>query len=125
MQLERSATSCYTALDVWVQSLFSILLLSFGAFALSQQMRTMLQRYPAELTFVIAYLGFLACYNFGGVADFLPRFAIPVLPFLLFAAHNWLPNNRFLVWPIAVLSVLIASSAVVGFKAVFGFPLHG
>jgi branched-subunit amino acid transport protein AzlD len=109
----------------WLQSLFSILLLSFGAFALSKQMRTIPQRYPAEFTFAIAYLGFLACYNFGGVAVFLPRFAIPVLPFLLFTAHNWLPNNRFLVWPMAVLSALIASSALVGFKAVFGFSLHG
>jgi len=119
----------------WVQSLFSILLLSFGAFALSKQMRTMLQRYPAELTFVIAYLVFLACYNDTGAADALPgaegaanslpRYAIPALPFLLFTARNWLPNNRFLVWPMAVLSALIASSALVGFEAVFGFSLHG
>jgi hypothetical protein len=108
---------------VWVQSLFCIALLSFGAFALSKQMRAVLQRYPAELAFVIAYLGFLACYNIGLVAETLPRFAIPVLPFLLFTARNWLPKNRFLVWPMAVLSALIASSAPVGFREVFGFSL--
>lgn len=112
----------------WVQSLFSISLLSFGALALSKQIRTILQRYPAELAFVIGYLGFLACYNpynDDGIAGPLPRYAIPVLPFLLFTARNWLPNNRFLVWPMALLSALIASSALVGFKAVFGFSLHG
>ena len=80
--------------------------------------------YPAELTFAIAYLCFFACYSYGEVARHLPRFAIPVMPFLLFIARNWLPNNRFLVWPMAVLSALIASSALVGFEAVFGFSLH-
>jgi hypothetical protein len=88
-------------------------------------MRELLRKFPAEFVFVIIYLTFLACYNYAEIAKFLPRFAIPVLPFLLFSARNWIPNNRLLLWPLAVFSSLIAIAARIGLPAMFGFSLHG
>jgi len=107
----------------WVQPLFSIALVSISLYAVSKRIRTIPRQYPVEVVFLIGYLAFVACYNYDRVADFFPRFVIPVLPFLLFAAGDWLPINRFVVWPLAVFSALIASSALVGFRTVFGFAL--
>jgi Gpi18-like mannosyltransferase len=108
-----------------VQPALCIAFLMFGVFALLKHARTTLEQYPAELFFVIGYLVFMTCYNELTLADFFPRLAIPVYPFLLFSSRQWLPERRFVYWPLVFLSALIASSDLVGFKTVFGFALHG
>jgi hypothetical protein len=110
----------------WIEDLFSLTLVGVGTFFLSTKFATLLRRYPAELVFVSAYLIFLVCYNTEIVIPHFARYSIPVIPFLLFAAYNWLPTNRFVLWPLAIFSALIASSGLVGFETVFGFslPLH-
>jgi hypothetical protein len=98
--------------------------LVFGIFALSKHARAFLQQYPAELVFVIGYLGFMTCYNDVDIAGELTRYTIPVYPFLVFSFREWLPKNRFVYWPLVLLSGLIASADLVGFRTVFGFSLH-
>jgi hypothetical protein len=49
---------------------------------------------------------------------------IPVYPFLLFAASDWLPKNRIVLGSIVPLSAFITSTDLVGFKTVFGISLH-
>jgi hypothetical protein len=85
----------------------------------------MAKAYPAELIFVAGYLAFFACYNFDGIARSLPRYALPVYPFLLFSAQNWLPKRRLVLWILVIASALLASADLVGFKTVFGFAVHG
>jgi hypothetical protein len=94
----------------WMYALFSLPLVGFGVFFLLKQRQILLRTYPAEIAFVIAYLSFLACYNYGGVMNYFLRFEIPVIPFLLFAARKWLPKSRLVLWPLAVSSALITSS---------------
>ena len=110
---------------IWIEGLLSLTLVSGGTVFLSTKFATLLRRYPAELGFVSAYLIFLVCYNSETVITHFARFSIPVIPFLLFAAHDWLPTSRFVLWPLAIFSTLIASSGVVGFESVFGFSPHG
>ena len=109
----------------WIEHLFSLILAGIGTFFLLTKCATLLRRYPAEVAFVSAYLFFLVCYNSETVVTHFARYSIPVIPFLLFTAHDWLPTNRFLVWPLGIVSALIASSGLVGFESVFGFSLHG
>ena len=110
---------------VWIEDVFSLTLVGFCTYFLSTKFATLLRRYPAEFFFVAAYLIFFLCYNNEAASHLFARYSIPIIPFLLFAACNWLPTNRFVLWPLAILSALIASSGIVGFKSVFGFSLHG
>jgi hypothetical protein len=107
-----------------IQPLFCITLVSLCIFFAPKHASANIRRFPAELAFVIAYLGFFACWNYDDLARFLPRFAIPVYPFLLFSVQDRLPTNRYFLWLLVIVSALIASADLVGFKAVFGFTLH-
>lgn len=107
-----------------IQPLFCIAFISFGIFVLWMHARAMWQGHTAELAFVIGYLGFSACYNEIDLASFFPRLMIPVYPFLLFAARDWLPKSRKMLWILVLFSALIASVDLVGLRAVFGFSLH-
>lgn len=107
-----------------VQPSFCIAFLGFGVFALSKHARAIQQKYQAEFAFVIGYLVFMTCYNEVDAAAFFPRLAIPVYPFLLFVAQDWLPKSRLVLWSLVLLSGLIASADIVGFRTAFGFSFH-
>jgi len=114
-------------IDPWTrlaQPMICIVILGFGVFALLRHARDYAEEYPSELIFVAGYLCFFICYGYQDVAWFLTRFMIPVYPFLLFAARDWLPKNRVVVWILVLGSSLIASADLVGFNAAFGFALH-
>jgi uncharacterized BrkB/YihY/UPF0761 family membrane protein len=67
---------------------------------------------------------FFVSYNdVGDVGWDLPRFLMPIFPLLLFSLRDWIPRDRRVLWGAAGLSALLASSAMVGFKEVFGFKL--
>ncbi|MBS1804650.1 MAG: hypothetical protein JST28_14905 [Acidobacteria bacterium] len=107
-----------------MQPLFCVTVVSLCIFFAPKHASATIRRFPAELTFVIAYLVFFACWNYDDLARFLPRFAIPVYPFLLFSVQDRLPTNRYFLWLLVIISALIASVDLVGFKTVFGFTLH-
>lgn len=91
-----------------LESFFCLAVLGLGTFVLSKHARGIRQKYQAELAFAVGYLGFLACYNDPDMAFYLPRFAIPVYPLLIFTAQDWLPKRRLVFWPLVLLSGLIA-----------------
>jgi uncharacterized protein (TIGR03382 family) len=78
-----------------------------------------------ERIFGCAYMTFLLCYNFDFIALYIPRFILPALPLLLFAVRKWIPRDRRILWPLAVLSIVFNTVVLFGFQAVFGFKLLG
>ncbi|WP_109487350.1 hypothetical protein [Occallatibacter savannae] len=107
-----------------VQPLFCLMLVSLSIFFAPKHAFAVIRRFPAELTFVIGYLCFIVCWNYNDLARFLPRLTIPIYPFLLFSVQDRLPTNPYLLWLLVIISALIASVDLVGFKAVLGFGLH-
>jgi len=77
-----------------------------------------------EALFASMYALFLISYNMDTIVLHLPRFVIPVLPLILFSLRDWIPKDRRVLWTVGALSALLASSAMVGFKNVFGFRLR-
>jgi hypothetical protein len=86
------------------------------------------QRFSAinqpEALFASVYTFFLVSFN---AADYmaigLTRYVFPILPLLLFSLRDWIPRGRRVLWVGALLSALVASAGIVGFKNVFGFKL--
>jgi hypothetical protein len=114
--------------DRWTNSAVTFIglaLFAFGALALLRNRKSLsVGEFHAEVLFVTFYLCFLACYNHDWVLSAWPRFSIPVLPFLLFAADNWLPRRRITVWLMTSASALLVAAEAIGFKAVFGISLR-
>lgn len=79
---------------------------------------------PCEVLFASMYALFLVSFNAPSyIAVSLPRYLLPVLPLLLVALSDWIPWDRRVLWAGTLLSALLASAAIVGFKNVFGFSL--
>jgi hypothetical protein len=113
----------------WTEGLYStmwiVLTLGFTVVTLfAGKWRQLLNIDPAEMIFASLYLAFFLMYNYEGIAGCFPRFMIPILPMGLFCVRSWIPQNRQIVWPAAILSALFAAAGIVGFKTVFGFALH-
>jgi hypothetical protein len=72
--------------------------------------------HPVEFTFAGLYLLFLFSYSARpwGWSEF-PRFAIPVIPFALFALEPWLPKDRRVLWLLSPTSGLLAAGWLIGF----------
>jgi len=79
--------------------------------------------YQPEALFTSMYSLFFLSYNYSGIVYNFPRFLIPVAPLLLFSLRDWIPKDRRVLWGGAVLSALLSTAAVVGFRNVFGFRL--
>jgi hypothetical protein len=80
--------------------------------------------YQPEALFVSIYTVFLVSYSdYSDIGGGFPRFLIPALPLLVFALRDCIPRDRRALWGGAVLSALLSSAAMVGFKNVFGFKL--
>jgi hypothetical protein len=80
--------------------------------------------YQPEALFASIYTVFLISYNdYLDISGGLPRFLIPVVPLLVFSLRDCIPHDRRALWGGAVLSALLSSAALVGFKSVFGFRL--
>jgi hypothetical protein len=97
---------------IWV----AFILLTFVLFLARKQARAYATLHPVEATFAAAYVVFLFSYNARRWAwlDF-PRFAIPLIPFALVALDPWLPRSRWLLWPAAPASGILAAGWLIGF----------
>jgi hypothetical protein len=77
------------------------------------------RRYPVEVFFAALYTLSIFCYNAPYWArGTFPRFAIPIVPFVLAALLPWIPKSRALLWALAVASPLLAAASAVGLKNV-------
>lgn len=87
------------------------------------RLRGRLLAYPPEAFFVWIYALFLCTYNGLDISWAFDRYLLPIVPLLLFAASDWIPRDRRVIWGGAILSALLSAAVVVGFKNVFGFML--
>jgi hypothetical protein len=72
------------------------------------------------MLFLVPYLWCLFTYNYGFWArGVFPRFAIPVIPFVLLAWSRWIPKDRRVLWTVGVVSALLAASSAIGIRNVW------
>ena len=71
--------------------------------------------HPIEIIFAALYLIALYSYNAPECArtNFY-RFAIPIIPFVLFALERWIPKDRRLLWGCRLMSPMLAAAVTVG-----------
>jgi len=94
-----------------------LVLIAIVAMLWTQHFRNYAREHLPEIVFAAPYLLSLYCYNYPVWArgDF-PRFAIPVIPFVLFALRQWLPKDRRLLWVLAPVMALLAASSAIGIR---------
>ncbi len=102
-------------LTVLISAWVLFMLLGVVAMILSGAFRQYARAQPAETLFAGGYTAFLFSYNATswGWQEF-PRFALPVLPFILVALARWLPARRRLIWGFGLFSVLCVVLPVFG-----------
>jgi len=101
-----------------------IALVAAGSLAIYKHRSKLSQKMPVELYFAAGYLIFLFCYNSPqwARAEFA-RFAIPVLPLIYLSLAEWLPQDRRIVWTLAVISPVLAACSAIGIRNV-AIALH-
>jgi hypothetical protein len=83
------------------------------------------KNHTAEACFVLVYCLALYTYHAPGWSrsDF-PRFAIPVLPWILFFLRRYLPTNQKVLWALAVIAPCLAAASAVGIRQTWGILLQ-
>ena len=96
-----------------------IALVAVGSLAIYKHRAELLRRAPVELYFVVGYIAFLFCYNSPqwARAEFA-RFAIPILPLTYTSLKKWVPQDRRIVWTLAVISPVLAACSAIGIRNV-------
>jgi hypothetical protein len=81
--------------------------------------RQYIREHRAECIFAFLYLAFIFSYNSvaWARAEF-PRFAIPVVPFLLLAFDRWLPRSRYVLYGLCTVSSVLGGCSAVGIRNV-------
>jgi len=77
--------------------------------------------YLAEVWFVCIFSLALVTYSSREWArtDF-PRFALPILPWILVFLYRYLPKNRAVIWTLAVVTPILAAASAIGIRNVAG-----
>jgi hypothetical protein len=82
-------------------------------------MRQHVSEHAAEFLFAFLYIAFLFTYNSQRWAGTeFPRFAIPVIPFLLLSLREWIPKPRAVLYSLSVISPVLAASSALGINNV-------
>jgi hypothetical protein len=90
-----------------------------GFLAMSRRsFRPYLAGHRAEFLFGFLYVAFLFTYNSGWARAEFPRFAIPVLPFVLVALDPWVPKFRSVLYPVCVIGSVLAACSAIGIRNV-------
>ena len=69
---------------------------------------------PMEATFWGLYLTFLFTYNSPWARAEFPRFAIPLVPFSLFALERWIPKRFWILLTAGLLAAALSAAETVG-----------
>jgi hypothetical protein len=107
-----------------VLSFFWIGLVLVGVgFMFSESFREYAKTHPAEAIFCGLYLLTVFSYDYliWARSNFI-RFAIPALPFVLFALLRILPKDRRVLWCLSVVSPILAAFSAVGVRNVLRVP---
>lgn len=96
-----------------------LVLAGVAAMFLKDDFREYARRYPAEVLFAATYLLTIFSYNYNRWArGSFARFAIPVIPVVLFALKSWVPKQRWVVWGFACVSPVLAAASALGIRNV-------
>ncbi len=97
----------------------SLVLIGIVAMLWTQHYHDYAREHLPEIVFVVPYLLSMFCYNYPMWArSNFPRFAIPIVPFVLVALRRWLPQDRRLLWVLAPVMALLAAVSAVGIQKV-------
>jgi hypothetical protein len=96
-----------------------LVLIAIIAMLLTHHFRNYASEHLPEVVFAAPYLLSLYCYNYPMWArGNFPRFAIPIVPFVLIALGRWLPKDRRLLWILAPVAAVLAASSAIGIRNV-------
>jgi hypothetical protein len=99
-----------------------LVLIAIIAMLLTHHFRNYASEHLPEVVFAAPYLLSLYCYNYPMWArGNFPRFAIPIVPFVLIALGRWLPKDRRLLWILAPVTAVLAASSAIGIRNVIHF----
>jgi hypothetical protein len=101
--------------SVWV----ALMLLGAVIAIKSGDLRKYSRTYPAEVCFACLYWVALFTYSSPewARAEF-PRFALPLLPWILVFLCGYLPKQRWVVWSLAVITPALAAASAIGIRNV-------
>ncbi len=94
-------------------------LAGFLALLLTRGCREYWKSRTVEMLFAVGYLIFVFTYNSPHwIRGSFPRFAIPVLPFILLALQKWLPKDRRFLWAVGAMAAVLAAFSAIGIRNV-------
>jgi len=83
----------------------------------SGELRECAKAHTAEASFVIMYAIALYTYSAPGWSrSNFPRFALPLLPWVLVFLRRYLPTDRRFIWGLAVVSPALAAASAIGIR---------
>lgn len=90
----------------------------------NQEFRDYAREHLPETIFLALYLLSLYAYNAPIWArSTFPRFALPILPFVLLALARWLPKDKRLLWCLAIVTPTLSACSAIGIRHVMS-ELH-
>ena len=105
-----------TPLNLARTALWIVVILGSAALMLSKRSsREYLREFPVEGVFYVLYVVFLFTYNSYWARSQFPRFAIPILPFVVLSLLPWIPKDRRVLWGFGLFSAALSAFETVGF----------
>jgi len=92
-----------------------LILISTGVIIFRKASRDYLRQFPVEGTFFVLYVLLLFTYNSSWAREEFPRFAIPIIPFVVLGLLPWIPKDRRLLWAFGIFSATLSAIETVGF----------
>ena len=92
----------------------SVVLLGVVAMFLNKGFRAFARNHTVEVLFCALYIALLFTYNSAWARTAFPRYAIPVLPFLILAFERWIPKDRRFLWAFALASTVLSAFSTLG-----------
>lgn len=90
-----------------------------GFLAMSRRSyRPYIGEHKPEFLFAFLYLAFLLTYNSEWARAEFPRFAIPLVPFVLSALEPWVPKSRIALYAVCVIGSILAACSAIGIRNV-------
>ncbi len=115
----------------WTESCLTlgwILFVLCGVVAMlaTKRFREFSKSHIVEAVFAALYLLAIYSYNLPYWArGTFPRFAIPIVPFVLLALLHWLPKSRYLLWSLSIACPALAACSAIGIiKVVHNIHVH-
>jgi len=91
-----------------------IVMLAVVAMFFNRQFREFARDNVIEILFCTLYITLLFTYNSPWARAAFPRYAIPIIPFVVLAFARWIPKDRRLLWAFGLASTVTSAASTVG-----------